>query len=180
MVVRYGSEECRGAKVVATTGVFYDFYRLSIPTLGHNLILWNLLRNCFSYLIGGNHVYIKDTQHAAQLLVLHGLFHENLVFLIESKPAFHTKSNAFSNSTFFIGGKPVFHTESGILKPNAFTKSALSTSSMVLSTSLIRPSTSLLTYSHWHKACGHVDTFARNKFFYKNGEILPNFIKYNS
>ena len=36
-----------------------------------------------------------------------------------------------------------------------------------------------LTYSHWHKAFGHVDTFARNKSLYEDGEILLNFIKYN-
>src|SRR5258706_947006 len=103
-----------------------------------------MLRNRFLCLMGGNHVYVKDTREASQPLVLHGLFRGNLPFLIESKPnAFLTKSSA--------------------LKPNAEPK----------------PSTDLTAYSHWHKAFGHVDTFARNKSFYEDGEILLNFIKYN-
>ena len=94
------------------------------------------------------------TRDASQPLVLHGLFHGNLPFLVESKP-----------NAFFTGSKPAFHTESSASKPNAFTEP--------------KPSTDLMAYSHWHKAFGHVDTFARNKSFYKDGEILPNFIKHN-
>ena len=128
--------------VVRLTNVLY------VPTLGHNLILWNVLRNCFSCLMGGNHVYVKDTQDAAQPLMLHGLFHGNLPFLVK------LKSNAFSNSAFLTSSKPEFYTALSASKPsacteskpNAFTKLALSTS--------------FLTYSHWHKAFGHVDTFA--------------------
>ena len=67
--------------------------------------------------MGGDHVYVKDTQDAAQPLVLHGLFHGNLPFLVESKPAFHTESNAFSNSAFLTGSKPAFYTESSASKP---------------------------------------------------------------
>ena len=77
------------SSVVRLTNVLY------VPTLGHNLISWNVLRSPFSCLIGGDHVYVKDTQDAAQPLVLHGLFHGNLLFLINSK------SNAFSFSAFF-------------------------------------------------------------------------------
>ena len=50
---------------------------------------------------------------------------------------------------------------------------------MAPSTSLTTLSTSLLTYSHWHKAFGYVDTFAQNRSLYEDGEILLNFIKYN-
>ena len=143
--------------------------------------------------MGGNHVYVKYTQDTAQPLVLHGLFHRNLPFLIESKPAFHTESNVFSNSAFLTSSKPAFHTKSSASKPNAFTKSVLSTSLTALSTSLTALSTSLtalstsltalftslLTYSHWHKVFCHMDTFTQNKSFFKDGEILSNFIKYN-
>ena len=55
--------------------------------------------------MGGNHVYVKDTQDAAQLLILYGLFDGNLPFLIKSK------SNAFSHSAFLIASR--------ISKPNA-------------------------------------------------------------
>ena len=41
--------------VVRLTNVLY------VPTLGHNVISWNVLRNRFSYLMGGNHIYVKDT-----------------------------------------------------------------------------------------------------------------------
>ena len=60
--------------------------------------------------MGGDHVYVKDIQDAAQLVILHGLFHGNLPFLVESKPAFHTESNLFSNSTFLTSLKPAFLT----------------------------------------------------------------------
>src|SRR5258705_10012822 len=102
--------------------------------------------------MGGNHVYVKDTRDASQPLVLHGLFRSNLPFLVESKP-----------NAFFTSSKPAFHTESSASIPNAEPK----------------PSTNLTAYSHWHKVFGHVDTFAWNKSFYEDGEILPNFIKYN-
>src|SRR5258706_9899112 len=109
--------------------------------------------------MGGNHVYVKDTRDASQQLVLHRLFRGNLPFLVESKP-----------NAFLTGSKPAFHTKSfhaelSASKPNAFTDP--------------KPSTDLTAYSHWHKAFGHVDTFAWNKSFYEDGEILPNFIKYN-
>ena len=123
--------------------------------------------------MGGNHIYVKDTQNAVQLLVLHGLFHGNLPFHVESK------SNAFSNSAFLTSSKPIFHTESSASKPNAFTETAPSTSLTALSTSSMALSTSVLTYSHWHKAFDHVHTFAQNTSFYEDGEILLNFIKYN-
>src|SRR5258705_7639468 len=140
-----------------TTSVVRLINILYVPTLGHNLILWNVLRNRFLCLIGGNHVYVKDTQDASQPLVLHGLFRGNLPFLVKLKP-----------NAFLTGSKPAFHTESfytesSALKPNAEPK----------------PSINLTAYSHWHKAFSHVDTFAWNKSFYKDGEILPNFIKYN-
>ena len=93
---------------------------LYVPTLDHNLISWNVLRNRFLCLMGGNHVYVKDTQDASQLLVLHGLFRGNLPFLVE------LKSNAFLNSAFFI--------ELSASKPSPFTES--------------KPSTSLTAYSH--------------------------------
>ena len=117
--------------------------------------------------MGGNYIYIKDTQDASQPLILYGLFHGNLLFLIKSKP------NAFSKSSFLVeskpsaytNSKPAFFTKSNAfitkLKPNAFTKS------------------NLIAYSHWHKVFIHINTFAQNKSFYKDGEILPNFIKYN-
>src|SRR5258706_1716510 len=151
-----------------TTSVVRLINVLYVPTLGHNLISWNVLRNRFLCLMGGNHVYVKDTRDASQPLVLHGLFRSNLPFLVESKPnAFFTGSNpAFhtgSNPAFHTGSNPAFHTSSN--KPNAFTEP--------------KPFTSLMAYSHWHKAFGHVDTFARNKSFYEDGEILPNFIKHN-
>src|SRR5258706_1375676 len=111
--------------------------------------------------MGGNHVYVKDTRDASQPLVLHGLFRCNLPFLVESKP------NAFLTSS-----KPAFHTESSALNPNAFSSASKPNAEP-------KPSTNLMAYSHWHKAFGHVDTFARNKSFYEDGEILPNFIKYN-
>ena len=125
-----------------TTSVVWLINVLYVPTLGYNLISWNVLRNRFSCLMGGDHVYVKDTQDAIQPLVLHGLFHGNLLFLVEPK------SNAFSNSAF-------------------------------LTTSTSASSTSLLSYSHWHKAFSHMDTFTWNKSLYEDGEILPNFIKYN-
>src|SRR5258706_1894519 len=129
-----------------TTSVVRLINVLYVPTLGHNLISWNVLRNRFLCLMGGNHVHAKDTRDASQPLVLHGLFRGNLPFLVESKP-----------NAFLTGSKPAFHTESSEPKP----------------------STDLTAYSHWHKAFGHVDTFARNKSFHEDGEILPNFIKYN-
>src|SRR5258705_1519906 len=129
-----------------TTSVVRLINVLYVPTLGHNLISWNVLRNRFLCLMGGNHVYVKDTRDASQPLVLHGLFRGNLPFLVESKP-----------NAFLTGSKPAFYTESSVPKP----------------------STDLTAYSHWHKAFGHVDTFAWNKSFYEDGEILPNFIKYN-
>src|SRR5258705_11129872 len=145
-----------------TTSVVKLINVLYVPTLGHNLISWNVLRNRFLCLMGGNHVYIKDTRDASQPLVLHGLFRGNLPFLVES---IESKPNAF-----LTGSKPAFHTESfhtesSASKPSAFTDP--------------KPSTGLTAYSHWHKAFSHVDTFARNKSFYKDDEILPNFIKYN-
>ena len=72
--------------------------------------------------MGGNYVYVKDTQDAVQPLSLHRLFHGNLTFLVESK----SKSNAFSSSIFLIGTKPAFHTKASTSKPNAFTKSIYS------------------------------------------------------
>src|SRR5258706_3716159 len=111
--------------------------------------------------MGGNHVYVKDTRDASQPLVLHGLFRCNLPFLVESKP-----------NAFFIGSKPAFHTESSASYPNAFSSASKPNAEP-------KPSTNLTAYSHWHKAFSHVDTFARNKSFYEDGEILPNFIKYN-
>src|SRR5258705_2177818 len=138
----------------STTSVVRLINVLYVPTLGHNLISWNVLRNRFLCLMGGNHVYVKDTRDASQLLVLHGVFHGNLPFLVESKP-----------NAFFTGSKPAFHTKSSASKPNAFTEP--------------KPSTSLTAYSYWHKVFGHVDTFIWNKSFYEDGEILPNFIKYN-
>ena len=99
--------------IVRLTNVLY------VPTLGYNLIMWNMLRNHFSCLMGGNHVYVKDTQDTTQPLVLYGLFHKNLPFFVESK------LNAFSNSTCF--------TESSVPKPNAFTELALSTSLLTYS-----------------------------------------------
>src|SRR5258706_12788580 len=56
------------------------------------------------------------TRDASQPLVLHGLFHGNLPFLVESKP-----------NAFLTGSKPAFHTESfhtdsSASKPNAFTE----------------------------------------------------------
>ena len=77
--------------IVRLTNVLY------VPTLGHNLILQNVLRNHFSCLMGGNHIYVKDTQDATQLLVLYGLFHGNLLFLVESKPAFCYEGPRYSN-----------------------------------------------------------------------------------
>src|SRR5258705_1649467 len=142
-----------------TTSVVRLINVLYVPTLGYNLISWNVLRNRFLCLMGGNHVYVKDTRDASQPLILHGLFRGNQPFLVESKP-----------NAFLIGSKPAFHTESfhsksSASKPNAFTDP--------------KPSINLTAYSHWHKAFGHIDTFARNKSFYEDGEILPNFIKYN-
>src|SRR5258708_809226 len=113
-----------------TTSVVRLINVLYVPTLGHNLISWNVLRNRFLYLMGGNHVYVKDTRDASQPLVLHRLFHGNLPFLVESKP-----------NAFLTGSKPAFHTESNASKSNAFTEP--------------KPSTSLTAYSHWHKAFGH-------------------------
>ena len=141
------------SSVVSLTNVLY------IPTLGHNLILQNVLRNHFSCLMGGNHMYVKNTRHASQLLILHRLFHRNLLFLIESKP-----TNAFSNTVFLTYSKAGFHTESSASKPaiftesksNAFTELKLSTSLMAYS----KPSTSLMANSHQHKSFDHVDTFA--------------------
>ena len=103
--------------------------------------------------MGGNHVYVKDTRDASQPLVLHEMFCGNLPFLVES--------NTFSNSAFLTKSTP-----------NAFTEPKSSTSLIVLSTSLS-------TYSHWHRASGYIDTFVWNKSFYENDEILLNFIKYN-
>ena len=99
--------------------------------------------------MGRNHVYVKDTQDAAQPLILYGLFHGNLPFLVKSK------SNAFSNS--------VFLTASSASKPSA----------------CINSKPNALAYLDWHKAFSHVDTFAQNKSLYEDSEILPNFIKYN-
>src|SRR5258705_6269380 len=124
---------------------------LYVSTLGHNLILWNVFRNCFLCLMGGNRVYVKDTRDASQPLVLLGLFRGNLPFLVESKP------NAFLTSS-----KPAFHTESFLTESSAYDP---------------KPSTGLTAYSHWHKVFGHVDTFAWNKSFYEDGVILLNFIK---
>src|SRR5258705_3202955 len=153
-----------------TTSVVRLINVLYVPTLGHNLISWNVLRNRFLCLIGGNHIYVKDTRDASQPLVLYGLFRGNLPFLVESKP--ESKPNAF-----LTGSKPAFHTESYASNPNAFlTESSASKPNAFTEP---KPSTSLTAYSHWHKAFGHVDTFARNKSFYEDGEILPNFIKYN-
>ena len=161
-----------------TTSVVRLINILYVHTLGHNLILWNVLQNHFLYLIGRNHVYVKVTQDASQPLILHGLFHGNLLFLIESK------SNALSKSAFLVESKPsactdskftfliksnAFFTES---EPNAFAKSTPSTS-------LTAPSTSLLTYSYQHEAFSHVDMFVRNKSVCQDGQILPNFIKVN-
>src|SRR5258705_10480959 len=148
-----------------TTSVVRLINVLYVPTLGHNLISWNMLRNRFLYLMGGNHVYVKDTRDASQPLVLHGLFRGNLPFLVESKP------NAFLTSS-----KPAFQTESSASKPNAFPESSASKPNAFTEP---KPSTNLMAYSHWHKAFGHVDTFAQNKSFYEDGEILRNFIKYN-
>src|SRR5258706_7341405 len=101
-----------------TTSVIRLINVLYVPTLGHNLISWNVLRNHFLCLMGGNHVYVKDTRDASQPLVLHGLFRSNLPFLVESKPnAFITESKP---NAFFTGSKPAFHTESSASKPNAF------------------------------------------------------------
>ena len=44
-----------------TTSVVRLINVLYVPTLGHNLISWNVLRNRFLCLMGGNHVYVKDT-----------------------------------------------------------------------------------------------------------------------
>src|SRR5258705_7286295 len=145
----------------STTSVVRLITVLYVPTLGHNLISWNVVRNRFLCLMGGNHVYVKDTRDASQLLVLHGLFRGNLPFLVESKP------NAFLTSS-----KPAFHTESSASNPNAFSSASKPNAEP-------KPSTNLTAYSQWHKAFSHVDTFAQNKSFYKDGEILPNFIKYN-
>ena len=131
----------------STTSVIRLINVLYIPTLGYNLILWNVLQNHFLYLIGGNHVYIKDTRDASQPLILHGLFHRNLLFLIKSKP------NAFLTSS-----KPILYTKSSASKLNAFTKSKPSTNLTVPSTSIM--TTSFIVYSYWHKAFGHVDIFA--------------------
>ena len=109
-----------------------------------------------------------DVALTSQPLVLYGLFHGNLLFLVESKP------NAFSKYAFLTESTPAFHTESSASKPNAFTEPKPSTSLTAYS----KPSTTT-TYSHWHKAFGYVDTFVWNKSFYEDGEILPNFIKYN-
>src|SRR5258705_1097515 len=96
-----------------TTSVVRLINVLYVPTLGHNLISWNVLRNRFLCLMGGNHVYVKDTRDASQPLVLYGLFHSNLPFLVKSKP--NAKPNAF-----LTGSKPAFHTESYASNPNAF------------------------------------------------------------
>src|SRR5258705_451818 len=69
-----------------TTSVVSLINVLYVPTLGHNLISWNVLRNRFLCLMGENHVYVKDTRDASQPLILHGLFRGNLPFLVESKP----------------------------------------------------------------------------------------------
>src|SRR5258705_11051611 len=98
-----------------TTSVVRLINVLYVPTLGHNLISWNMLRNRFLYLMGGNHVYVKDTRDASQPLVLHGLFRGNLPFLVESKP-----------NAFLTGSKPAFYTESSASKPNAFPESSAS------------------------------------------------------
>src|SRR5258705_5880243 len=45
----------------STTSVVRLINTLYVPTLGHNLISWNMLRNHFLCLMGGNHVYVKDT-----------------------------------------------------------------------------------------------------------------------
>ena len=73
-----------------------------------------------------------------------------------------------NQASTYMDSKPIFLTKSNAF----FIESKLSTSLMTLSTSLI-------VYSHWHKAFGHIDMFADNKSFYKDSEILPNFIKYN-
>src|SRR5258706_181716 len=123
---------------------------LYVPTLGYNLISWNVLRNRFLCLMGGNHVYVKDTRDASQPLVLHGLFRGNLPFLVESKPnAFLTGSNpAFHTESF--------HTESSASNPNAFSSASKPNAFTEPKpfTSLTAPSTSLTAYSHWHKAFG--------------------------
>src|SRR5258706_1171644 len=151
-----------------TTSVVRLINVLYVPTLGHNLISWNVLRNRFLCLMGGNHVYVKDTRDASQPLVLHGLFRSNLPFLVESKP-----------NAFFTGSNPAFHTESFHTESSASNSNAFSSASKPNAFTKPKPSTDLTAYSHWHKAFGHVDTFARNKSFYQDGEILPNFIKYN-
>ena len=74
---------------------------LYISTLGYNLILWNTLWNCFLYLMGGNHIYVKDIQDASQLVILNRLFSKNFLFFVKSKP-----------NAFFTKSKPTFHTES--------------------------------------------------------------------
>src|SRR5258705_7333478 len=90
-----------------TTSVVRLINVLYVPTLGYNLISWNVLRNRFLCLMGGNHVYVKDTRDASQPLVLHGLFRSNLPFLVESKPnAFYTGLKP----AFYTGSKPAFYT----------------------------------------------------------------------
>src|SRR5258706_6841155 len=117
-----------------TTSVVRLINILYVPTLGHNLISWNVLRNRFLCLMGGNHVYVKDTRDASQPLVLHGLFRGNLPFLVESKP-----------NAFFTGSNPAFHTESSASKPNAFPESSASKPNAFTEP---KPSTNLTAYSH--------------------------------
>src|SRR5258706_13054629 len=101
----------------STTSVVRLINVLYVPTLGHNLISWNVLRNRFLCLIVGNHVYVKDTRDVSQPLVLHGLFRGNLPFLI--------KSSASKPNAFLTGLKPAFHTESSASKPNAEPKPSI-------------------------------------------------------
>ena len=120
----------------STTSIVRLINVLYIPTLSYNFISWNMLQNRFLCLMGGNHMYVKVTRDASQMLILHRLFHRHLLLLDKSKP------NAFLTSS-----KPAFHTELSVSKSNTFTKSKPSTNLTALSSNLTAPYINLMASS---------------------------------